>query len=153
MEQRVEVFRKLKETAYARLAIPSGVIGLAIQPTFFDWITWTVHRGLVRRVHWQYVFDGQRFSNPMMGLKHGFHITPTMHVAEYPVDVNRLERLIEEARQIDVPLDIQHPVTLDGEPWVLQVPGAFGDRQLKWNGTRVEWKPIIEWAYRLRFLL
>lgn len=153
MENRAEEYRLLKESAYAQLAIPAGVIGLAIQPAFFDWATWTVRRGMVRRVFWQHVFDGQRFTNPMTGLKHGFDPTPTIHVAEYPIDVQRLERLVEEVQRIDVPMGVKRLIVLDGEPWVLQVPGAFSDQQLEWNGMLSEWAPLIEWAHRLRMLL
>lgn len=162
MEQRHDEFRFLQSKALAILsdatppdvAHPSLIIRLHVEPAFGDFASRYVFADddettfLLRKTVWQRPFDAQRFTQPLMGLKHGWHSEPTVSIAMKPLPASMIAALLREARAMSAPdPDTKRGVSLDGTPHSLYMAGAFGEHTYAWNAINVPqgWNDLAAW--------
>lgn len=108
---------------------------------------------LLRRVTWDCVEDGYRLSDPLVGLRLGFHTRPTITLADAELSGPEMEVIRRGLAALRVPLALQDaPWGLDGESFGLTLaPGGFHSVELRWwlSGPPA-WREIVEWASHTR---
>ncbi len=129
---------------------------------FLAHTSWTVfdppdqaHTRLVRQVQWDRPHDMRRFSNPLEGVKQGFHAPPLLSVRDARVAGDRLHSHLEELSRLPIPVvGIEAPFGVDGEVFGLQCYGYFLATQLQWwaDGPRA-WSAFTAAVTRLRTFL
>ncbi|MEO8611504.1 MAG: hypothetical protein ABI690_26635 [Chloroflexota bacterium] len=115
MEMRQDKFEELRQKAnkfLADRALPPSentlelIFQMLVQPAFHNHISWTIFAEksgstrLARQVIWDKAFDGQRFYNPLEGLKHGWHTWPTTITQIAALDPTSFDLLLQRRTQI-----------------------------------------------------
>ena len=131
---------------------------LSIQPSFRNYISWTLFdsiaasEGIVRRTLWNRTFDGQRFTNPLLGLKHGWHTTPTISSQLATATSTELQELLLSNASL-VPPPNYRGMVIDGVTWFLKWRGMFGNQLVSWNVLYDEQKQVGTWTRQLADVL
>jgi hypothetical protein len=158
-EQRQKALQELQEKAIAELdftnpailsAAETLIMYLSIRPSFEDWRSWFLSKNVssqyvARQVLWRKVFDFQRFSDPLMGLKYGWNPDPTLETESFSLEKEAFETLFVTVRKIELPPPANSNIVLDGTEWLLRMPGYFHDQIVIWNA---EPKELTSWAKR-----
>lgn len=169
VEQRHAEFRLLEEKAHHALeyvatpksAPPFWVLQLCAYPAFGDAHSYTIFaekdyaRPLLRHTHWKRVYDRQRFLDPMMGLREGWHTEPTLAVNDVTLAEPPFAALMKKGQQIHIPLiGVETEFGLDGEHFSLQMPNFWGGFRLNWWGDGPpEWRELTAWVHELEAFL
>ena len=165
MEKRASEFQILEKQALGILTdetepnedYTEGSIYISSSPSFGDYTSWRVFadthktRFLLRRTVWQRIYDVQRFSDPLVGLKYGWNTDPTISVTIIELPSTRTAELLSRARsfeilEIGLDIRIKHAIVLDGTRWFVFVSNAFGNKSYLWNAVPPEWKPVVTWT-------
>ena len=125
-------------------------------PAYFAHTSWTVfgpigksHTRLVRQVRWDRPHDMSRFSDPLEGVKQGFHAPPSVSVRDAPVAEGLLRRHLRELSKLPIPVvGIEEPVGLDGEIFGLKVYHSWGQRAPTFRHGE-EWPLALAFVERL----
>ncbi|HEX2906091.1 MAG TPA: hypothetical protein VHO69_04480 [Phototrophicaceae bacterium] len=170
VEQRHAEFRILEEKAHHALeyvatpksAPPFWVLQFCAYPAFGDAHSYTIFaekdyaRPLLRHTHWKRVYDRQRFLDPMMGLREGWHTEPTLAVSEVALAEPSFAALMQKRQQIQIPSnDIEtYGITIDGWRFSLQMSNFKAGFRLNWWGDGPpEWQELTGWARELEVFL
>lgn len=134
-------------------------------PSFGRHISWLVHSPLpqyqksdsplVLEAVWDQLFDSQRFSDPLEGLKHGFSLEPTVFLRQAELRPDELELKLAKLREMLLPVSLDDgSVGLDGESFGVETFGFKASVRLVWwsEGYR-EWKSLVDWAADMRTFL
>jgi hypothetical protein len=131
-------------------------------PAFFAHTSWTVfdppdqaHLRLVRQVQWDRPHDMRRFSDPLEGVKQGFHAPPSIGVRDARVADDGLRTHLEELGRLPIPVaGIEAPFGVDGEDFGLHWYDAYLTTHLQWwaEGPRA-WSAFTAAVTRLRTFL
>jgi hypothetical protein len=165
VEQRYAGFRELERRAHEELmlvgnqpseAAQAFVFGLSVCPTFGNPVTWNVWDGvsqIVRQVIWNKLSDSERFSDPLAGLRQGWHTVPTIEAKVFPVERTVFDGLLTSIRQIRLPCYESTGIVLDGTSWRVKVAGCFDDQTVSWIGHDEEMREIRYWVLQVYELL
>jgi hypothetical protein len=170
MEHRHDEFKQLEAKALAILSASMppddshlrSLIRLHVEPAFGNFTSWYVFADkeertfILRKTVWQRPFDAQRFTHPMFGLKHGWHIAPTMDITRSVIAAEAMQALLAEARNMLAPdPNVRKGITLDGMPCSLFAAGAFDSNEYAWNAIAVPqgWAQMAAWVERLLVVL
>jgi hypothetical protein len=104
---------------------------------------------LARQVIWNKNFDGPRFTNPMEGLKHGWHTWPTTTTQILTLDPGHFDSLFSQGIEYASSPPPQGSIVLDGERWTVYMPGYFDSQIVSWNGMSAQGKEFIAWAEKM----
>jgi hypothetical protein len=131
-------------------------------PACFAHTSWTIFgpldsadTQLVRQVQWDRPHDMRRFSDPLEGVKQGFHTPPSVSVRDAWVAGDTLCYHLEELGRLPIPVvGIEAPFGVDGEVFGLQCCRHFLATQLQWwaEGPRA-WSAFTAAVTRLRTFL
>lgn len=111
---------------------------------------------VLRLVEWNHPHDGERLGQPMVGLREGFHATPTLAVHEEPIEEEMIDCWLGELREITVPVAVDAGGGLDGVACGLRAGWTplFNSSELTWWGDGPpEWRALINWADEVRAAL
>lgn len=115
--------------------------------------TWMV----VREATWDRAHDGERFTNPLQGVREGFSAPPTIRVRDGRIAQRVITSWLREVRQLPIVLlGITGPFGLDGASWGIEVgdADAFLQVRLQWWGSGPrQWAPLTQAIARLHTLL
>jgi hypothetical protein len=149
----------LAEDIEIEQAYEANSASVDFRDSFGDQIVWGLFSDaeesafIVRRIHWHKAFDIQRFRDPMMGIKYGFHTDPTLTIQMASLDVDEISALLKEARDmVDVNFNKALPmssVNLDGRRWWVFVTDAFGWKAHMWTTDEPLIPEISNWTERL----
>jgi hypothetical protein len=111
-------------------------------PAFFPYTSWTVfdppdasRNRLVRQVQWDRPHDMLRFSDPLEGVRQGFHAPPSLRVNDAYIADGTLQQYLDELSRLPIAVvGIAAPLVLDGEVAGLQVYEHFFGTQVQWSG-------------------
>lgn len=163
MEKRDLDLRKLTKQAFRLLEskespekyYPKLIIQISHLPSFDNNISWSIFSDqtasnfILKRTEWNKIFDFQRFHDPMIGLKHGWNLNPSISHRILALLPGKVALALTEIRNINiVPLKSQ-PVILDGTRRTVFIDGLFENRVISWNSEPPEWKALVEWTSRL----
>ncbi len=138
-----------------------AVIQLWMYPAFSDFVSWTVFADkdhtnpIVKQVIWNKLFDIQRFTDPLEGLKKGWHTAPIMSVEEALLRSDEFAARLKNGQSIRVALLTEKsPWGLDGTSYGLWYKHFYADFRLKWwaDGPQ-EWRELTTWASDMRTYL
>ena len=129
-------------------------------PAFAKYISWTIFTDkdgnmVLKQMIWDRPDDTERFMDPIVGLKKGWHIEPTLTNSETSLDQSEIVRRITIANTIAIPLvGIKSTVRLDAVTYGLQIPASYNSFRLQWwcNGPE-EWRELTTWAADMRTYL
>ena len=142
-EQREKEFKELKSRAEHCLSHPEemepketiqemrAVYRLWHYPSFGDHKSWLLFLPardtenkdvtIAREVTWKRSIDTKRFSNPTIGLKLGFHVSPSLEVVDAVINLKDLNKQLEKLENVDISLStISRIIGLDGEMYGFQ---------------------------------
>jgi len=131
-------------------------------PAFSAHKSWTIFKSrsqnsqsVVREVAWDFPADSMRLTDPLIGLKEGFHTNPSVTVRDGKLLDDELSVLIEKGRRINIQLiGIGRRLGLDGEFSGVESYGFDRMRLEWWCEGPEEWRALIDWVMNLRnFLL
>jgi hypothetical protein len=128
---------------------------LSVQPTFENYVSWAVFANLknddllVRYTIWDRLFDYRRFTNPMDGLKYGWHTIPTMTIRIVGTLPPDLRTLLEVSRSIHKEPNNNRGIVVDGIRFLLKIRGNFEDRLLSWNALGNYQDELAIWAEKM----
>src|SRR5262245_5781501 len=132
-------------------------------PAFSAHKSWTIFKSrsqnsqsVVREVTWDFLADSVRLTDPLIGLKQGFHTNPSISVRDGKLLNNdELSILIEKGRRLNIQLiKIGRRLGLDGEFSGVESYGFDRMRLEWWCEGPEEWRSLIDWVVNLRnFLL
>ena len=166
MEKRYEEFEKTAETAMSYLRgtapIPSAdslrerrlVFRLWHSPSFSLHRSWSVFKlqrqppsedeWLVRQVTWDRPRDYSRLSDPLHGLREGFHSSPAIEVRDRSLDPATITSRISVGRSIAISVvAVPHSIGTDGETFGYE----DGYIQLQWwTVFPAQWSEFAKWA-------
>ncbi|HEX2621226.1 MAG TPA: hypothetical protein VHL11_13795 [Phototrophicaceae bacterium] len=132
---------------------------ISMSPSFASHVSWTIFSDetatsfVLRRIEWNKPFDLQRFRNPMVGLKYGWHTAPAISSQIAELSQETIQTFIDEAQNMTISEPTNRGITLDGTRWSIFVDKAFNNKVKSWNTEPPEWKALIEWTSRLiRFI-
>jgi hypothetical protein len=110
---------------------------------------------MVREATWDRAHDGERFTNPLQGVREGFSAPPTIRVRDGRIAQRSVTSWLREVRQLPIAiLGLRGPVGLDGESWGIEVGDAFLQVRLQWWGAGPrQWVPVTQAIARLHTLL
>jgi hypothetical protein len=164
-----QAFRLLEqaEELEPRMARQSRTLMLRLwhYPSFDAHRSWTVvtsHRTgapppylLVREVTWDRLGDSRRLTDPLEGLKHGFHSRPSLAVRDAEIAPASLDSFLRTAPLLSFPIiGIGGPVGLDGESFGIECGDLFQKVRLEWWGNGPpEWRAFTAWAQEIRDFL
>jgi len=132
--------------------------------SFSPWHSWTLfllwegndlHRAVAREVFWNMPADCHRLSDPLEGVRAGFHSQPTLSVRDVELSTSEVVSQIEAGRRIAVPLvSFRGGMGLDGTSWGLGIQEGLRALRLEWweNGPDA-WAEATRWAGELRLFL
>ena len=135
------------------------VLRLWSYPSFEDQLAWHVFRrvspggssSVVRRVKWDQKADWQRLAgDPLLGLKAGFHATPTVEVRDRPLDEAMLNGFTERLQAVSIPVGAgKGAFGVDGTTSGVEVlPGRV---LVEWWGDYPpDWEGLVSWASEVR---
>lgn len=160
MEKRYHEFAVVEQKANATLSDttppcenhPRLLIHISMSPAFGEFVSWLVFSDqnesafVLRKIVWDQLFDRARFANPMEGLKHGWHQTPTISTAMMDLKSTLVHELLSDARKLNILDAVSAGITLDGVRWTVFVDGAFGNVPRTWNAEPKEWRELIDWC-------
>ena len=134
-------------------------------PAFFNHVSWSVFEShvdeagkrqtLVREVMWDRTHDLARFSDPLEGVRQGFHSPPTLHVRDAAVPPREYRQLLRDIAANPIPLvQFQPIIGLDGEQFGIASEAGFNSARVEWwaDGPE-EWQDFIAAVMRLRAFL
>ncbi len=183
MEHRPEELATLKSRAqsalehpdllepHARLHEMHQLLRLWHDPAFGNPTTWAIFESragastsrrsqlsfqlAAREVTWKRQHDMGRFSDPLQGVREGFHAPPTIRVQDGAIAQKLIESWLQEVHQIRLPvLGVTPAVGLDGESWGIEVDQPFLLVRLQWwEDGPTEWAPFIQAVVQLQRLL
>jgi len=104
---------------------------------------------LVRQITWDRGADAERLSNPLTGLREGFHVQPTLEVRDRPLDTARLERFLDELRSISFPAFCAQGFGIDGDIFGVAYPQLSLSVEW-WCEGPASWEALTHWAYTMR---
>ncbi len=141
---------------------PQMVIQLWMYPAFADYVSWTLFTDkdglnpVVRQVTWNRHYDVRRFTDPLDGLREGWHTEPTMVTEDAPLAIDEFLERMEAGRKIRIPLleGAKTRIGLDGVRYGLQgLYGLSGWSLNWWEDGPEEWRELIKWAGEMRTYL
>ena len=135
------------------------VLRLWVYPSFDDQLAWHVFRRVrpggdspvVRRVKWDQKADWHRLAgDPLLGLRAGFHATPTIEVRDRPLDEAVLHGYLERLKAISIPVGSgKGTIGIDGTTSGVEVlPGRVLVEW--WSAYAPEWEGLVSWAAEVR---
>ena len=166
MEKRYEDFKKTSAIAMSYLRgtdpIPSAdplrdwrlVFRLWRFPSFSLHKSWSVFKlqrdrpledeWLVRQVTWDRPLDCSRFTDPLEGLRRGFHLSPAIEVRDRRLDPVTISSRISVGRSIPISIvAVPHSIGVDGEIFGYE----DGYVQLQWWSVfPAEWSEFAKWT-------
>ncbi|MBI3269370.1 MAG: hypothetical protein HYZ53_10150 [Planctomycetes bacterium] len=114
---------------------------------------------IIRRVTWERAADRRRLlSDPLEGLKRGFHVRPTIHVVDADVPEAELAPILEAGASLPVGAvslreSFVHWIALDGDRYGFESSGGTPGIRLEWHDAGPsEWSEFTAWVARLRSL-
>jgi hypothetical protein len=134
-------------------------------PAFHPWVSWTVLRegrssgGVarlwVREVSWDMPADMRRLSDPMEGLRCGFHTRPTLGVRDAELPAEQYQSLASAGSEVRIPIVTpDHAFGLDGETFGIETGDHFARFRCEWWGDGPqEWTDWVRWVAILRAFL
>jgi hypothetical protein len=130
-------------------------------PAFSAHKSWTVFKsrsqhsqGVVREASWDILADSARLSDPLVGLKQGFHTNPTVVVRDGKLPDDEFSSLIEQGRRLNIPLiGIEQRMGLDGETSGIELFGFDRVRLEWWCEGPKEWRALTDWVMKFRGFL
>jgi hypothetical protein len=129
-------------------------------PSFGNYKSWSVFTDsqnantAVREVTWDNTSDGFRFTNPLEGLKKGWHTAPTILIKDAPLNKEELDSRLQFARAISTPVFANGGIGMDGTSYGFQMPiGSSGIRLKWWEEGPKEWSELTTWAADMRVFL
>ncbi len=134
-------------------------------PAFFNHVSWSIfeplrdehdkRQPLVREVVWDRAHDLVRFSDPLEGVRQGFHSPPTLHVRDAVVSPREYQQLLRDIATHPVPLvQFQPVIGLDGEDFGIVAEVGFNSARAEWWGDGpTQWRDFIAAVTRLREFL
>jgi hypothetical protein len=131
------------------------VLFLSLQPTFGNFVAWTVFSRakrmnfLVRKRVWDRAFDGQRFFDPLAGLKYGWQTTPTITMQVPTLPRVALDKLLREGRALNIEPMAKRGIVIDGMERFLKLRGAFQGQFLSWNALPDGWEKLEQWVEKI----
>ena len=170
-ENRQKELTRVRELAHNYLenarSIPSApkletyrlVLRLWVNPSFEDQLAWHVFRrvkpggaaSVVRRVRWDQEADWRRLAgDPLLGLRAGFHATPTVEVRDRPLDEAVLNGYMERLKAISITVGAgRGTIGIDGTTSGVEI---FPGRVLVewWSAYAPEWEGLVSWAAEVR---
>ena len=128
-------------------------------PAFGKSTTWAIYearrhgprkkRMLLRKVVWDRPTDASRLSDPLVGLKLGFHVEPTVEVQDRPIDDAEVENRLRILGELAFPGFLGEGIGIDGETFGIALPMHW--QEIEWWGDGPsEWGELIAWAARFR---
>lgn len=172
-EARAELERRARQALEHPEAIePVGVLDrmhvtlrLWRYPAFFNHVAWSVfephaneagkRQTLVREVVWDRAHDLARFSDPLEGVRQGFHSPPTLHLRDAAVSSRQYQRLLHDIATHPAPVvQFRSIIGLDGEQFGIASETGFNSARMEWWGDGPkEWRDFIAAVMRLRAFL
>lgn len=142
-----------------KLEMCQPMLRLWVYPSFEDHLAWHVFRcvksrkdsAIVRRVKWDQEADWRRLAgDPLLGLRTGFHATPTIEVRDRRLDGAVLNGYLEELKAITIAIGAgKGTIGIDGTTSGVEV---FPGRVLVewWSAYPPEWEGLVSWASVMR---
>ena len=157
IERRQDQFGQVKHKAEMQMLNPypnesyddyDHLLSIIRQPSFSDSIGIHLLQNnasdvVIYQTVWQTVFDKQRFFDPLLGLKWGWDIAPTMDYSITHVQYSEIKQYMENVQTIRVPSQMDEHVTLDGIRWTVKLPIIASEYVYSWNGGTNDLK---EWT-------
>jgi hypothetical protein len=109
----------------------------------------------IRQVVWDNIRDSQRLTDPMEGLRRGFHTHPTLRICDAAVGFDEYNDIVATGRHLAIPMvGVEESVGLDGETFGIEIEEFLTHRRLEWwcSGPE-EWRPFTKWVASLRSFL
>jgi hypothetical protein len=168
LEKRHSEFAELRRNAHEILSgkpvtpITQGLelmLRVIIEPAFQNDVSLMIWHDpieteyMAQKIIWDKSFDSNRFFNPLDGLKHGWHIVPTIRSQTALLDATAVELLIHEGRKIPSETVVQAPIITDGIRWSIYVPHHFDNRTLIWNSATQDENGLISWTEKIVMFL
>lgn len=130
-------------------------------PSFAPWRSWTIFSQktaaaekqdmLVRQLTWDAPYDLHRLTDPMAGLREGFHTTPSIALSDVYVPANRLQSLLDTLSTIPLhAVGFEPTLGLDGEGFGYESMAGFNRLRIEWWGNGpAEWRLYTDGVKRL----
>ncbi|HKS16608.1 MAG TPA: hypothetical protein VJU16_04795 [Planctomycetota bacterium] len=158
LEERAEERKIVEQLARKALRHPdlgrrTEILHIWHDTSFFDSRSWTVFEsrdgGLaVRRVRWDQAADMARLTDPLVGMREGFHARPTLTVQDVPVSSDAVSVWLDELTRIRIQVRVRHWIQADGERHGIRLDSS--NLELSWPSSGPEeWKDLTAWVGRV----
>lgn len=170
IENRSEEFQEIESKAMRLLENPNRlpkdailkcykqILRLWIYPSFSPYKVWIFNEPdfrtikpnniIIRQVIWDRNTDYQRLSNPLEGLKKGFHIEPNLEIKSVEIKKECFDEIFEELKQIQFPAFANYGKTIgiDGISCGIETFDFTHTTNISWWSVYPkEWQNLVEW--------
>jgi hypothetical protein len=110
---------------------------------------------IIREIIWERQMDSSRIFNPLVGLKEGFHIEPTLRVRTIEIEKEIFTKLQNDLAKINIPAFVKDEILgLDGETCGVETLGSYHSAKVFWwSSYPDEWKELVSWFENIRMFL
>lgn len=170
IENRQEEFQVLESKAMRLLENPDllpkdallkfykPILRLWIYPSFSPYKVWifcepdfrTIKPDnlIIREIIWDRNEDSRRFTNPLEGLKKGFHTEPELLTKSVEIEKQVFDKIFNELKQIPFPAFANYNKTIgiDGVRYGVETFDTTHRTNISWwSHYPEEWQGLIEW--------
>jgi hypothetical protein len=131
-------------------------------PAFDRYKVWAIYarrnnteKFLVQRVIWDRRADGERFHDPLAGLRKGFHAEPKITTKIKEVDSAVITPFLKELAGIRVsPFVVRDELGVDGETFGIEFKKFAGNARFSWwCHATTEWRELEGWFFKTKNFL